>query len=176
MTSWKRRTVASLLLFSFLVTTTGCGFILYPERRTEKLSNVKHTKTVVYDCLWLLAGVVPGVVALIVDATEDTWFLTEKELAAKKGKETSAVPKTVEPGTALSVRVHGETPQDTEVTLRLTDADGRDLTAPVRADVQAGRHLDALSINVPQDAQGPATLGLYVGQRMQTSWDVTIAE
>jgi len=85
MKSWKKRTVVSLILFAFLVTTTGCGYILYPERRREKLSDTKDDKTIVYDCLWLIAFIIPGVVALAVDATEDTWYMTEKELAAEKG-------------------------------------------------------------------------------------------
>jgi len=175
MKSWKKRTVVSLMLFSFLVTTTGCGFILYPERRTERLSSVKHTETIIYDCLWLLAGIIPGVVALIVDATEDTWYMTEAELAAEKGRDTAAMPAPVEPGTALSVRVHGMVPQDADVTLRLMDTDGRDLAAPVHAAAQTGERLDTMSIAVPQDAQpGQATLGLFVGEHQQTSWSVVV--
>ena len=81
---WKRQMVVSLVLFGLLVTTTGCGYILKPERRTEKLSDTKDTTTVVYDCLWLIAGIVPGVVALAVDATQDTWCFTEAELKAEE--------------------------------------------------------------------------------------------
>ena len=163
-----------VVLFAFLITTSGCGLILYPERRTEKLSNVKHTKTVVYDCLWLLAGIIPGVVALIVDAVEGTWNMTEKELADQRASATD-VPAAVEPGTGLSVRVHGMTPQDTDVTLRLMDAEGRDLAAPVHADAKAGRQLDTMSIEVPRDAStGRATLALFVGDRQQTSWAVVV--
>ena len=172
---WKKRIVAPFVLFTFVITTTGCGLILYPERRTEKLSNVKHTKTVVYDCLWLIAGIIPGVVALIVDAVEGTWYMTEKELADQRGAGTTAVPATVEPGTALSVRVHGMTPQDAHVTLRLMDAEGRDLAPPVHADAKAGRQFDTMSIEVPRDASaGRATLGLFVGDQQQTSWNVVV--
>ena len=85
MTLWKRQAVSSVVLFALLVTTTGCGLILKPERRTEPLSKTKDTTTVVYDCLWLLAGVIPGVVALVVDATQDTWYYTQAELKAREG-------------------------------------------------------------------------------------------
>lgn len=171
---WKKRIVTPVVLFAFLITTTGCGLILYPERRTEKLTNVKHTKTVVYDCLWLLAGIVPGVVALIVDAVEGTWNMTEKEVADQRASATD-IPATVEPGTALSVRVHGLAPRDTDVTLRLTDTEGCDLAAPIHTDIEAGKQLGAMSIKVPHDvSSGRATLGLFVGDRQQASWAVVV--
>jgi len=44
----------------------GCGTILYPERRGTTGGQVDGG-VLVMDCLWLLAGVVPGVVFLIVD-------------------------------------------------------------------------------------------------------------
>jgi hypothetical protein len=44
----------------------GCGYILYPERRGIQSGTI-DTPTMVMDLLWLLAGIVPGVVALIVD-------------------------------------------------------------------------------------------------------------
>ena len=44
----------------------GCGTILYPERRGTTGGQVDGGVAVM-DCLWLLAGIVPGVVFLIVD-------------------------------------------------------------------------------------------------------------
>ena len=84
MNLWKKRTVISFLLFAFLFTATGCGYILKPERRTEKLSNTTDTTTIIYDGLWLFCFIVPGVVALAVDATEETWYYTEAELKARE--------------------------------------------------------------------------------------------
>ncbi len=70
------------LLLASLIIASGCGYMLHPERRTEPLSKTHDTTIVVYDCLWLLAFVVPGVVAIVVDAVNDTWLYTEKELSA----------------------------------------------------------------------------------------------
>jgi hypothetical protein len=45
--------------------STGCGYFLHPERRGNR-SNV-DAGSLVMDLLWLLPGIVPGVIALIVD-------------------------------------------------------------------------------------------------------------
>ncbi|MBI9018331.1 MAG: hypothetical protein JEZ07_13845 [Phycisphaerae bacterium] len=74
-----------LVLIAFVFVFSGCGYIMHPERRTAPLSNQKDTETIVLDCLWLIPGVVPGVVALGVDAMNDTWYYTEAE-AAELGK------------------------------------------------------------------------------------------
>ena len=44
----------------------GCGTILYPERRGNSGGRIDGGVAVM-DCLWLLVGIVPGVVFLIVD-------------------------------------------------------------------------------------------------------------
>ncbi len=51
---------------SFGISATGCGTILYPERRGQAGGYV-DTGVVVMDGLWCLAFLVPGVVAFIVD-------------------------------------------------------------------------------------------------------------
>lgn len=56
----------SLLVCAGLGAQLGCGTILYPERRGTTGGQV-DVGVAVMDCLWLLAGVVPGVVFLIVD-------------------------------------------------------------------------------------------------------------
>jgi len=59
------RGVAATTLLTTAVSSTGCGYFLYPERRGNS-GNV-DAATLVMDLLWLIPGVVPGVVALIVD-------------------------------------------------------------------------------------------------------------
>jgi len=51
-----------------------------PQRRTDKLSNEVDPTTVICDAAWLLVFIVPGVVALAVDASHETWYFTEDEL------------------------------------------------------------------------------------------------
>ena len=46
--------------------SVGCGYLLYPERRGAQSGTI-DSGTMVMDLLWLLPGILPGVVALIVD-------------------------------------------------------------------------------------------------------------
>jgi hypothetical protein len=65
MTGRTIRTIAVALLVT-TVGSAGCGYLLYPERRGTKSGTI-DSGTMVMDLLWLLPGIVPGVVALIVD-------------------------------------------------------------------------------------------------------------
>ena len=53
-------------LLATAMSTAGCGYILHPERRGNSGPGVDGA-SLVMDLLWLLPGLVPGVVALIVD-------------------------------------------------------------------------------------------------------------
>jgi len=64
----KARLISGMLATTLLATAVapiGCGYYLYPERRGNS-SNVDGG-TLVMDLLWLLPGIIPGVIALIVD-------------------------------------------------------------------------------------------------------------
>ena len=64
----KARLISGILAATFLATSAspiGCGYFLYPERRGNS-SNVDGG-TLVMDLLWLLPGIIPGVIALVVD-------------------------------------------------------------------------------------------------------------
>ncbi len=63
------RLIRAIAVTTMLTTATasfGCGYILYPERRGNRGGNI-DAGTMVMDLLWLLPGIVPGVVALVVD-------------------------------------------------------------------------------------------------------------
>ena len=60
------RAIAATTMLTTATSSLGCGYILYPERRGNRGGNI-DAGTMVMDLLWLLAGIVPGVVALIVD-------------------------------------------------------------------------------------------------------------
>jgi hypothetical protein len=66
MTNRTLRTVAVGTMLTVGTSSFGCGYILHPERRGIQAGTI-DTPTMVMDLLWLLAGIVPGVVALIVD-------------------------------------------------------------------------------------------------------------
>jgi hypothetical protein len=61
---WNRRLATTLL--ATLLASTGCGYILHPERRGNNGGEISGG-SLVLDLLWLIPGVVPGVVALVVD-------------------------------------------------------------------------------------------------------------
>ncbi len=70
----KLKTLAIGILFVLCMNTSGCGYILHPERRNSGHSNRLDPTIVTFDCLWLLPGLIPGIVALIVDSVHDTWY------------------------------------------------------------------------------------------------------
>jgi hypothetical protein len=45
---------------------SSCGYFLHPERRGQQSGRI-DSATMVMDLLWLLPGIVPGVIALVVD-------------------------------------------------------------------------------------------------------------
>lgn len=64
----KSRFLGGILITTFLATAAvpaGCGYFLYPERRGN--SSDVDGGTLVMDLLWLLPGIIPGVIALVVD-------------------------------------------------------------------------------------------------------------
>jgi hypothetical protein len=73
MKNWTRA-IAFTTLLAFGTTSIGCGYILYPERRGNS-GGTLDGGTLVMDCLWLLAGIVPGVVFLIVDFTSGAMYV-----------------------------------------------------------------------------------------------------
>ncbi len=126
----------------------------------RELAEDFDTRVVILDCLWLVAGIIPGVVALAVDFTTGAAYFSEGEVKLSAGNK-------------VSVNIYGKAPAEAEVVLRLVNADGRDLTRPDRANVVAGEELDSLSLSVPDgiDASG-VKLVLAVDGREQVWWTV----
>jgi hypothetical protein len=60
------RALAAATLLTTSVGSIGCGYLLYPERRGQQSGRI-DSGTMVMDILWLLPGIVPGVIALVVD-------------------------------------------------------------------------------------------------------------
>ena len=64
-TAWLRK-MALVSLLATAPSTVGCAYILHPERRGNTGGAIDGGM-LVCDILWLLPGIVPGVIALIVD-------------------------------------------------------------------------------------------------------------
>jgi hypothetical protein len=60
------RAIATATMLTMAGGPLGCGYLLYPERRGTQSGTI-DSGTMVMDLLWLLPGIIPGVVALIVD-------------------------------------------------------------------------------------------------------------
>lgn len=60
------RAIATTTMLTMAASPLGCGYLLYPERRGTQSGTI-DSGTMVMDLLWLLPGIIPGVVALIVD-------------------------------------------------------------------------------------------------------------
>lgn len=170
---FKTRMVSWVVLAAFIITTTGCGYILYPERRHAKLSNEIDGKVVLFDCLWLIAGVIPGVVALIIDGVNDTWYYTEDEWKAIQSESSM----NIQPGQQLAVDIHGLAPADAKVTLSLLDNQGRQVTSIVEAQSTAGKDLAPLMVKVPQQLDhGELALVLAVNDQQQCRWNLDVTQ
>jgi len=134
-----RNHVLVIAVAAMFVVASGCGTLLYPERRTATASTKMDGTVLIMDCAWLLVGVIPGVVALAVDFSNGAIYFPEEEDA-------------VAPGTDVRANVRGPAPADAWVTLSLLDSAGRELVPSARARVAAGEELDGpLSLRVPDD-------------------------
>jgi len=167
------RLITWMTLAAFLIATTGCGYILHPERRTAKLSNEVDGTIVLFDCLWLLAFIVPGVVALVVDGVEQTWYYSEDEWKAKV--ERSGMYKNVEPGQSLEVRIRGHAPRDAKVTLSLLDKQGQNVTPVIEVQSSTGKEVVPLAVKVPQEVDHQKLLLMVaVNDQQQCCWNLDV--
>ncbi len=82
----RKKSLFSLLFLGVFLFTTSCGYILYPERRDRYGGGRLDVAVVVMDLLWLIPGVVPGVVALVVDALTGAWFEDGASMFAVKSR------------------------------------------------------------------------------------------
>ncbi len=74
------RVVALVLVVVLLVAASGCGTILYPERRGQRDGKI-DAGVAVLDGICLLIFIVPGVIAYIVDFSTGAIYLPPDEPA-----------------------------------------------------------------------------------------------
>ena len=86
------RTVALVAALGVFSTSVSCGYFLYPKRRGNKGGGL-HTPTLVMDLLWLLPGIIPGVVALAVDFSTGAIYMSKggKAPVAVEGVKSSSM-------------------------------------------------------------------------------------
>ena len=157
----KSRAVVIAVMVMFALASSGCGTFMHPERKTATPSDKLDGKIVVLDCLWLLVGVIPGVIALAVDFYNDTIYFSEGELSAQAGD-------------TLLLNIWGQAPADSGVTLRLLGRDGRDLGVPAEARSVSGSQLSVpLTLISPRGVElAGARVVLAVDGRPQVGWSL----
>lgn len=69
-----KRFIATSCLLAMMVNLTGCGYLLYPERKGMSGGRLDPV-VVLLDGAGLLFGILPGVVAFAVDITNGTIYL-----------------------------------------------------------------------------------------------------
>jgi hypothetical protein len=145
MTNRILRTVAAGTMLTVGTTSFSCGYILHPERRGIQSGTIDST-TLVMDLLWLLAGVVPGVVALIVDFSSGGIYASGRRAELHLG-----------PGGRLALQVpYASRPGRVE--FRLVTA-AHEVVARRTALVGPGRSRgETIDLAPPLGSRGPLTL------------------
>ena len=67
-------------LTAFLLLNSGCGTFFFSHRIGKKMSKQRDNRVFVANCILCLAGIIPGVVAFILDSDNGTLYYTEAEL------------------------------------------------------------------------------------------------
>jgi hypothetical protein len=83
--STSRRLCAGLLAFFLTLSLTGCGTLLYPERRGQTSGKI-DPGVAILDGVGLVVFIVPGLVAFAIDFTTGSIYLPHgKKTAGKTG-------------------------------------------------------------------------------------------
>lgn len=151
---------ALILLIALPSATIDCGVILHPERNGNRAGRV-DVGALVMDCLWLLAGVVPGVVALVVDFASGGMYESGSALNAT-------------PGQHLTFHLRGKAPQDAEVTVAIEEPEGPPVVLFNRR-VARGEELNPIELALPAGlATGTHSLVLALNKRTKAGWHLNV--
>lgn len=112
-----RRILFCLLAVLFLG-TSGCGTLFFSRRIGKKMSRTIDKKVFYTDCFLCLLGVVPGVVAFILDYDNETIYYTEAELLPDDFDGASLSPDKMK-------KIDGGSMTEAEIARRLSEATGR---------------------------------------------------
>jgi hypothetical protein len=134
------RSVAAAPLLSTALGSFGCGYLLYPERRGNRGGSVDGG-TLVMDLLWLIPGIIPGAVALIVDFTSGAMYRSHGDRYAV----------TIPPDGRVAVLLP-ESPQPAQLEVRLTTSAHR-VVARRTALVGPQLHKQTVELQIEASAQ-----------------------
>lgn len=139
------KAVLVLLVSALGLSQINCGLILHPERSGRHGTRV-DVVAIVLDCVWLLVGIVPGVVALVIDVV--TGGMYEARLHHLR------------PGDPVGLRFDGPAPATADLEITLSAPDGTVHTLASRH-VEKGQEIDQAPLHLP-DALTPGRYGISI--------------
>ena len=91
-----KKTISCALAASFVFAATGCGTLFRSERIGKASSDRIDPAIMILDCCGLLFGVIPGVVALVLDFNNKTIYFSAREAGIMPGTTDNMVAIQVE--------------------------------------------------------------------------------
>lgn len=137
--------VLLVLVAALGLSQLNCGLILHPERSGRHGSRV-DVVAIVLDCVWLLVGIIPGVVALLID------FVTGGIYEARLHQ--------LRPGDPVGLRFNGPAPATADVDITLTAPDGT-MHSLASRHVEKGEEMDQAPLHLP-DTLTPGRYGISI--------------
>lgn len=157
----KSKVVAVIVLVAFSVCAVQCGYILYPERKGQSGGSI-DVPVLVMDCLWLIVGIVPGVVALVVDFVTGCIYEPAQNVS-------------VPPGAMFSFRIRDEAPVDARVAVTIRGLETEQSATLLEREVSKGEIIDEVMFNLPEEfGPGAYELAINVNDRVSAAWTVTV--
>lgn len=141
---------------AFTTMSTGCAYVLHPQQRGNK-GGALDVPMLVCDCLWLIVGIIPGVVCLVVDFVNGAIYK-----GGVKGHKTNAKGD-------LQVKLPETTPKGS-YELRLVSPKGQVVSRDARRVVPSRIHDRRLSVSLDQAADLVRQLGPDAGE-----WQLELA-
>ena len=160
----KSRIMVLVVVVALAMSTVQCGTILYGSHRGGDRID---SSALIMDCLWLLAGVLPGVVALVVDFSTGGIY----EGGSRKSLN-------VHPGDTVAFRLRGAAPADAkvEVTLGAGDDDNAEQTLFLENFVIGEQKKDTSIFTIPSTLRpGSYRLVLKVNDIESAFWNLSVA-
>jgi len=160
----KARTITMVVLLAVMLASVQCGYILHPEHRGNKGGQL-DVPVVVMDCLWFFAGIIPGVVALVVDVSTGCIY------------ESSGPRKvSLRPDSRLVFRLNDPAPAAATVAVTLEDPTGLMVKATLlEKSVAQGERIGKVNLALPTGLErGDYRLAIRINGETSATWDVSL--